>query len=351
MQQYRRLFDVNEEGQPNERILYLLMGLSWAADLVVMVAGLFWGEELIIKATLLSSVFLVIPFGLLKTRHLLASGVLLVFIVLVNITLLATIGQGIHDISIIAYPTIIVIASLALDRTGFRISVFLTIVSVSWLVFGESSGLYVAKRPQTASWVDFLVIGTVLSVAVLAVSMLASTMRENLKLADREIAERKRIEEQLRYQGTHDVLTNIYNRAYYEEELARFERGREYPISIIIADVDGLKNVNDTLGHAAGDELLQQAANVLRSIFRAGDVLARVGGDEFAALLPDTDSESAKQIVSRIRERLLEHNTRHSDLPVQLSLGTATAEENNLIRTSILADQRMYADKSARKAR
>ena len=165
-----------------------------------------------------------------------------------------------------------------------------------------------------------------------------------------DITERKSMEEQLRYQGTHDAMTKMYNRSYFEEELARFERSREFPISIIVADVDGLKILNDTLGHAVGDELLQQAANVLTSVFRAGDVLARTGGDEFAALLPVTDSAAAEQIVARIRESLVEHNTRFPDLPVKFSLGTATAEKDNLAGTFNLADQRMYADKSARKA-
>ena len=165
-----------------------------------------------------------------------------------------------------------------------------------------------------------------------------------------DITERKSMEEQLRYQGTHDAMTKMYNRSYFEEELARFERGREFPVSVIVADVDGLKIINDTLGHAVGDELLQQAANVLTSALRAGDVLARTGGDEFAALLPVTDSAAAEQIVARIRENMAEHNTRFPDLPVKFSLGTATAEKDNLAGTFNLADQRMYADKSMRKA-
>jgi diguanylate cyclase (GGDEF)-like protein/PAS domain S-box-containing protein len=165
-----------------------------------------------------------------------------------------------------------------------------------------------------------------------------------------DITERKRLEELLRYQSSTDVSTGIYNRNFFEEELARFERGREYPISIVIADVDGLKNVNDTLGHAVGDELLQHAANVLRTVFRAGDVLARIGGDEFGALLPATDSAAVDQIVSRIREGLAEYNALHADLPLQLSIGAATAEKGNLTEIFTLADQRMYADKSVRKS-
>jgi len=166
-----------------------------------------------------------------------------------------------------------------------------------------------------------------------------------------DITERRQMEDLLRYQSCYDSMTGIYNRNYFEEELARFERGRDYPISILIADVDGLKNINDTMGHPMGDAVLKQAANVLQSVIRTGDVLARIGGDEFGALLPATDADTVEQIVTRIRERLAEHNAVNKELPVGLSLGAATAENNNLAGLFTLADQRMYADKSVHKSR
>jgi diguanylate cyclase (GGDEF)-like protein len=158
------------------------------------------------------------------------------------------------------------------------------------------------------------------------------------------------MEEQLRYQGTHDALTGIYNRAFFEAELGRLEHSREFPVSIIVADIDKLKVTNDTRGHAAGDEILRQAAGMLASIFRAGDVLARIGGDEFAVFLPRTNLATVEQIVIRVKEKLAEHNAEHPDLTVQLSLGTATAEKNNLIEAFRVADRHMYADKAEHKA-
>jgi diguanylate cyclase (GGDEF)-like protein/PAS domain S-box-containing protein len=168
--------------------------------------------------------------------------------------------------------------------------------------------------------------------------------------AARDITERKNLEEQLRYQSTHDDMTRIYNRAYFEAELARFERGREYPVSIVIADFDRLKAINDNLGHPFGDELLRQTAQVLSSVFRAGDVLARLGGDEFGALLPATDEQAVGQIAARIRESLAEHNARSLDVPLELSIGAATGEHGSLAEVFTLADQRMYANKAVRKA-
>jgi diguanylate cyclase (GGDEF)-like protein len=175
-------------------------------------------------------------------------------------------------------------------------------------------------------------------------------MRKSLEQARFEIAQRKLVEEQLRHQGTHDVLTGIYNRAFFEAELARLEHGRQFPVSVVIADIDELKNVNDKLGHAAGDEILRRTANVLCSAFRADDMLARIGGDEFAVLLPATDSGTAEKIVSRIKKQLTKHNNELSDLHIQLSLGTATANKKNLTKAFAIADKRMYAEKAGHKS-
>jgi diguanylate cyclase (GGDEF)-like protein len=348
--QYPQFVDGIEEKKHAERVIFGLIWISWAAYLVAMISGLYFSDALVITATLISSVLLILPFWLVRQGHPDAGGQLIVLISLVNVTILATVGQGIHDVSIMAYPTLIIYASLALSKFGFRLCVVLTLLSMAWLVFGEAGGLFVSKAYKTPNFVDYLVITAILLTAASAVNILASNMRKNLEQAKLEIAQRRSAEEQLRHQSTHDSMTDIYNRNFFETELARLEHSREFPISVVIADIDGLKFVNDTLGHAVGDEKLRQTADVLRSVFRAGDILARIGGDEFAALLPATDAAAAEQIISRIHFRLAEHNTRYADLPLQLSLGAATAEKNDLARTFTLADQRMYADKSARKS-
>ena len=164
-----------------------------------------------------------------------------------------------------------------------------------------------------------------------------------------DITERKRAEEQLRHMSTHDPLTGVYNRVYFETELARLEQSHKFPISICIADLDNMKKTNDTLGHAAGDELLKRVAQVLQSVFRASDTLARIGGDEFALILPGTDQATSERILHRIRENLAGANARLPDLPVALSLGMATAEDGNLMEAFKLADTRMYEDKRLHK--
>ena len=351
MKQFKLEFAIDiEEKRQVEQILSLPIWISWAAYLVALLSALYTRDWALALATLTGMVILSIPFWLLKHGHFLSSAYTSVFMVLVTITAIATVGQGIHDVAILAYPSIIIFASLALNRSGFRISVGLTLIALGWLVFGDAWGLFVPQPYIPPTWVDYLVISAILLSAAVAVDILATNMRKNLHQAKQEITQRKKIEEQLRFQSTHDSMTRIYNRNFFETELIRLELSREFPISIVIADIDGLKIINDTLGHAAGDKKLQQAADVLRSIFRAEDILARIGGDEFAIILPKTDLVTVQHIVTRIKARLVEHNASHSDLPLQLSLGAATAECSDLTDAFKLADQNMYANKSMRKS-
>ena len=156
--------------------------------------------------------------------------------------------------------------------------------------------------------------------------------------------------EDMKTMAVMDSLTGIYNRAFFETELSRLEHSRDFPVTIIVADLDNLKIVNDDYGHVAGDTLLKNSAQILKNTFRAADIIARIGGDEFCMLLPNTDSETASQMLSRVREKLDEYNVTHPDLPVGLSFGTATAKNGNLLEIFKTADQRMYADKAKRKS-
>lgn len=117
----------------------------------------------------------------------------------------------------------------------------------------------------------------------------------------------------MRYLGTHDLLTGLSNRAFLEETLARLTAGRQQPVTLVAADVDGLKRVNDMLGHAAGDALLQRAARVLRQAFRADDVVARVGGDGFVAVLPRTNAAVGRVRLGRLRSLLAQHNAENPE--------------------------------------
>ena len=169
----------------------------------------------------------------------------------------------------------------------------------------------------------------------------------------RDITERVLFQEKLKYMSMHDQLTGLHNRAYFEEELVRLSNSRSYPITLISADLDDLKLVNDSLGHDAGDKLLKAAANVMKSSVRQEDILARVGGDEFTAILPSTDGVVAEDVAARIRSNIEKYNRSNTDLPLGLSVGVATAlnKEKSLVDVFKQADDNMYHDKLYRNNR
>jgi PAS domain S-box-containing protein len=197
-EQKNNLSNEKEENSQTKPILSALIWISWGTYLVAFISGLYWGDKKLILVTIISFVFLVIPFLLLRRGNVRASGYLLVLMVLVMVTLVATIGQGIRDLAILAFPIIIVFASLALDRLGFRIFVLLTFIAIAWLVFGEVLGLYVPESYETPGLIDFLIITGILGAAALSVNLLTSTMRKNLDQAHLEIVQRKQIEGLLR---------------------------------------------------------------------------------------------------------------------------------------------------------
>ena len=162
--------------------------------------------------------------------------------------------------------------------------------------------------------------------------------------------ERKNAENHLRFVSLHDALTKLYNRNYFEEEMKRLDKRRSGAVAIVVFDLDGLKMVNDTLGHEQGDRMLVVAAQSLRSAFRDGDVVARIGGDEFAALLEDASEELLGQIRERIRQSTELANRQQPDevaLPISLSMGYALSVGSGTPMRELFrqADNSMYREK------
>ena len=164
----------------------------------------------------------------------------------------------------------------------------------------------------------------------------------------RDITERKQVEDKLRHVSTHDALTGARNRAFFDDELKRLQQTGKFPVSILVLDVDRFKRTNDTHGHAAGDQMLRKAVALLKRSFRAEDIVARIGGDEFAVILEGADISVAEAAVQRLRDNLVVANLTRDRLPLGLSTGAATALKGATLNAALRrADARMYADKVA----
>ncbi|HNC09070.1 MAG TPA: GGDEF domain-containing protein, partial [Anaerolineales bacterium] len=162
-----------------------------------------------------------------------------------------------------------------------------------------------------------------------------------------DITARKKAEEYLQYLGSHDVMTGLYNRTYFEDMLQKLEATRQDPISIIIADLNYLKRVNDAFGHRAGDKLIQRAAEVLHSGMDPAYIAARIGGDEFAIILPGKDEDDAAEIIKRILARAALNNKYYRSPELSISLGSATSYPGmTLERVINAADDNMYKNKA-----
>lgn len=145
--------------------------------------------------------------------------------------------------------------------------------------------------------------------------------------------------------GLTDQLTQVHNRRGYEQILAQFDRESRYPISFIIADVNGLKLANDAFGHDMGDDLLMRVATVLTAQSRPSDAVVRLGGDEFVVLMPETPLSEAEARMAGFEATMKREHI--GPLPVSVSFGasekrSATADNGMVLRK---AESRMYKEK------
>jgi diguanylate cyclase (GGDEF)-like protein len=169
-----------------------------------------------------------------------------------------------------------------------------------------------------------------------------------VQVALTDITARKKAEAYLEYLGKHDVLTKLHNRAFYSDELNRLERKSLRPVSAIVIDLNGLKQANDQLGHDAGDALLRRLGEVLNGVVFAPNHAARIGGDEFAVLMPGADRSAVGSMVETINELLKINNQFYSDTPLSISYGVATSEHGESMESLLKrADTQMYEHKRA----
>ena len=176
----------------------------------------------------------------------------------------------------------------------------------------------------------------------------------NNKILKQKILKNKLKEKELHKQATFDSLTNVLNRrAFFEKAQEEVERTLRYKtkLSVLMLDIDHFKSVNDNYGHPAGDEVLKKFITAVEHILRNSDFIGRIGGEEFAVLMPETELEKARIIGERIRDRIADITIPidHFTLRLTVSLGTAefSDEEKNLYPTMKRADAALYRAKEA----
>jgi diguanylate cyclase (GGDEF)-like protein len=162
-----------------------------------------------------------------------------------------------------------------------------------------------------------------------------------------DITARKRADAYLRYLGSHDPLTGLFNRSHFDETVKTIQAGGYRVLSVVIADLNGLKQANDDHGHAAGDMLIRRAGEVLSEAVDGGDIAARIGGDEFALLLPGRGEFAVGALVKRIRSLIEVNNRFYRGPTLSIAIGTSTAHDGQPLAKALrLADTRMYGDKA-----
>lgn len=164
-------------------------------------------------------------------------------------------------------------------------------------------------------------------------------------LVFRDSTEKKREQDKILQLSYRDPLTGLYNRRYYEQIKDTVDSEPYYPLTLVLGDVNGLKLTNDAFGHEAGDQLLKKVATVFRKTCREGDIITRIGGDEFILLLPRTDALNAEIIVNRLNEALFAEQIRGLSVSVSFGYSVKKAGPTSFDETFKLAEDGMYIEK------
>ncbi|AWW27615.1 HD domain-containing phosphohydrolase [Acetobacterium sp. KB-1] len=161
----------------------------------------------------------------------------------------------------------------------------------------------------------------------------------------RNIDKRKQAEAKVLYLSYHDQLTGLYNRRFYEEELRRLDSPRNLPIALIMADVNGLKLINDAYGHQMGDKILKEFAEILKNECRHDEITSRVGGDEFVILLSKTELQSVENIIKRLNAAISKVRIDRTILSVSMGFAIKETPTDDLNDVFKRAEDAMYQHK------
>lgn len=160
-----------------------------------------------------------------------------------------------------------------------------------------------------------------------------------------DITKIKKYEDNLIRLGYYDSLTGVSNRRFYEENLEKIDIEDNYPLTIVMADINGLKLVNDAFGHQAGDELLIAAADAILDCCREEDVLSRIGGDEFVVIMPNSDEKTAEKLIDDVHNKIKKTSIEGIELSISFGYKTKSDQFEDIQETYRSAEDSMYREK------
>ncbi|MDZ4180201.1 MAG: GGDEF domain-containing protein [Coriobacteriia bacterium] len=332
-----------------ERVEQRAMPIAFSATVVMVVTGLVTDRFWLLQTSGIGAVGFFVSYLLVRRGSVRAAALGFVITAVALVTNAGVTGSaGLRDPAVLAYPVIIIFAGMTLKPRSYLVALAFVASSAVVVALDHLYGWVPSVEVSVSSAIDAIIVTVILAATAYAVWLLAASSTGSLSAAYSEIQRRRESEDEFKNLAVHDPLTGVFNRRYFDGEMSRLASARHYPVSIIVADVDDLKTINDDRGHAAGDAALIQAARVLSTIVRVEDVLARIGGDEFAILLPNTDEAAANDAANRIERRLIDQLPDETGFRVSMSIGAATSIGEELDATLALADSRMYVDKGAK---
>ncbi len=239
-----------------------------------------------------------------------------------------------------------VLAILFLDRSDRWIAIFLAITVFIVFSILSASGYLLPSINLSPLGKTLFSIFVWLSISVIIAVILIAAMgaiRREPHLLDLQFNQSAG---DVPFLSTHDALTGLYNRLFIETEFSRLEKSRLFPISIITAEIQDLKTINETRGYKAGDEMVINVARLFAKVFRPEDIISRYGGDEFAVLLPGVDPSTAQVVIGRIQKQLTAYNKKHTKRPIHISIGVSTAKQGDSLKAHLkLAEKLMWQEK------
>ncbi len=324
--------------------LFIIFGIVFVTIRVVMTVhpalpAAHWTDMLIESMILIIGLF---SLWLIRKDHMRATSRILLGCILLAVSMQAYfIGDPANDVAgAMGLLLFAMLAIIMLDRWDRVIAVGLVVIVFVVLNIMATSGNLepvVNLTPLGKTFFSFFIWLTVSILIALLLVAASAAMRREPRLLQQRLAGSEGIEnaDRLLYLSTHDGLTDLYNRLFFETEFKRLEKSRQYPISIIITDIDHLENINDAYGNLAGDQMIIDVARLLVKVFRQEDVVSRYGEDEFAILLPQTDTSIIDIIMKRIDKQISSYNKKHSQRPMSLTFGYSTAEKGDSLKNHL----------------